>query len=196
MTLGGRKWESEGGAVGGELTPRFHGVPGSETLQPLWYAVQTRSRHEKKVVARLQNSGIHAYLPLVSQLHRWNDRRKLVAVPLFPGYAFIRAANYSETAITVARTDGVVTIVGAGERGTSIPDEEIEAIQRVLAQPFPCAAYAFLKIGQRVRIRGGALDGIEGILLARKGETSLVISVEMIQRSLAVRIDGFDVEPV
>jgi transcription antitermination factor NusG len=195
MASGGWKWESEGEAVIGAQASTCCGMASPGTAER-WYAVQTRSRHEKKVAARLQDSGVYTYLPLVPQVHHWSDRRKLIDVPLFPGYAFIRAANYTQTAATVVRTGGVVTIVGAGARGTAIPDEQIAAIQTVLAQQFPCTTQPFLKIGQRVRVRGGALDGLQGILLARKGETSLVISVEMIQRSLAVRIDGFDVEPV
>jgi transcription antitermination factor NusG len=159
-----------------------------------WYAVQTRSRHEKKVAAWLADNGIQAYLPLVREVHLWSDRRKVVEVPLFPGYAFIRSSGSAATAVRVFQTDGVVSMVGPGLCGTPIPDQEIEAVQRLLAHETPCMNHPFLKVGQKVRIRGGALDGIEGILLACKSENRLVVSVEMIQRSLAVPIEGYDVQ--
>ena len=148
------------------------------------------------MAAQLHGHGIHTYLPLVPEVHRWSDRRKVVDVPLFPGYAFIRSANSVETTAKVVRIDGVVSMVGTRPCGTPIPQEEIEAIQRLLTNDIPYVNHPFLKVGQRVRVRGGALDGVEGILLARTGEISLVISVEMIQRSLAVRIEGLDLQPV
>ncbi len=131
----------------------------SQAAPARWYAVQTRSRHEKKVAARLESCGLHTYLPLVLELHRWSDRRKLVEVPLFPGYTFIRAADYAQAAVRVMRIDGVVTIVGSGPDGAWIPNEEIEAVQRVLAHELAYTSQPFLKAGQRVRIRVGRLTG-------------------------------------
>jgi transcription antitermination factor NusG len=86
--------------------------------------------------------------------------------------------------------------VGAGGASLPIPDDQIESIQKVLRQSAPWRSYPFLKVGQRVRIRGGAMDGVEGVLLSENGDHSLIISVDAIQRSMAVRIDGYDVEPV
>jgi len=91
---------------------------------------------------------------------------------------------------------GVLGLVGSQGEGTPIPDEQVEAVQTLVQGGLPWSTYPFLKIGQRVRIRGGALDGLEGILVSRSGSDTLVISVDAIQRSLAVRVEGYRVEPV
>ena len=115
-------------------------------------------------------------------------------VSLFPGYTFVRVDATAESYVRVLQTPGVVGFVGTGRRGIPIPDKQIEDIQTVLAQNIPCAIFPFLRVGQRLRIRGGCLDGIEGRLVTLKGDRSLVISVEPILRSLAIRLDGYDVE--
>jgi transcription antitermination factor NusG len=166
------------------------------TAPKKWYAVHTRSRHEKAVAAQLRRRGVDTYLPLVEEIHRWSDRRKRVQVPVFPGYAFIHACESATTVATLAQIESVVRIVGAHPGGTPIPDAEMEALQRLLSRNVPCVNHPFLQVGQRVRVRGGALDGVEGTLIAVKGATTLVISIELIQRSLAVRIEGYDVEMV
>jgi len=134
------------------------------------------------------------FLPLLSQMHRWSDRSKTVQVSLFPGYTFVRLIATPESCIRILQTPGVVGFVGTGRRGIPIPDKQIEDVQTVLTQEIPCAIFPFLRVGQRVRIRGGCLDGIEGLLTAFKGDCSLVISVESILQSLAIRIEGYDVE--
>ena len=92
--------------------------------------------------------------------------------------------------------DGVLRFVGPGGLGISIPEEQIEAVRRLVAEQLPYCSHPFLKIGQRVRIRGGSLDGVEGILTSRSGDRTLVVSIDAIQSSLAVRIEGYDVEPI
>ena len=92
--------------------------------------------------------------------------------------------------------DGVLQVLGTRGQGIAIPDEQIESVRTLISERMAWSAYPFLKIGQRVRIRSGALDGVEGILTARRGESTLVVSVDAIQRSLAVRVEGYDVEPV
>jgi transcription elongation factor/antiterminator RfaH len=159
-----------------------------------WYAIQTRSRHEKGVEQRLKSQGVATYLPLMAQVHRWSDRRKLVQVPLFPGYAFIHTNAAAETIAKVNRTHGVVGVLGASGCATPIPDQEIENIQILVANGASWENYPFLQVGQRVRIRGGAFDGVEGVLLEKKGENRLVVSIELIQRSLAVRLEGCGIE--
>jgi len=166
---------------------------GSETAS--WYALQTHARHEKVVAARLQEQGFESFLPLVTEVHQWRDRRKRVDVPLFSCYVFVNLMLTNEQRYRVCNIDGVSSFVGVRGQGIPIPAEQIEAVQKLVAQQLPWSNHPFLKIGQRVRIRGGALDGIEGILVARNGDQTLVISVDAIQRSLAVRIDGYDVEP-
>ena len=170
---------------------------GSKVAEDMkWYAIRTRSRHEKLAARQLENQGIITFLPLKSQLRQWSDRRKVVEFPLFPGYAFVRIVYGPGERLRVLRTPGVVGFVGAHGDGTSIPDKQIGDIQAVVANKVWCESHPFLKIGQRVRIRGGSLDGTEGVLVGRDGERKLVISVELIQRSLSIRLEGYDIEPV
>lgn len=161
-----------------------------------WYALHTRSRHEKMVAHRLQECGLETYLPTVKEVHRWSDRKKKVEVPLFSCYVFLRCNLSPENRNHVYRIESVLGFVGGSGAGMSIPDEQIESIRKLLAQSVPWRSHPFLKVGQRVRVRGGALDGVEGIFRSENGDHSLVISVEAIQRSMAVRIDGYDVVPV
>jgi transcription antitermination factor NusG len=161
-----------------------------------WYALHTRARHEKAVERRLSDQGMETFVPTTMQVHRWSDRKKKVEVPVFSCYVFVRCALSAEDRMRVYRVESVHGFVGV--RGTSlpIPDDQIETIQKVLTQSAPWRSYPFLKVGQRVRIRGGAMDGVEGVFVSENGDHSLIISVDAIQRSMAVRIDGYDVEPI
>lgn len=164
--------------------------------QARWYAVRTRSRHEKLVAKQLENQGIESFLPVVIQTRDWSDRRKQVEMPLFSGYAFLRMVHSSDERVRVLRTQGVVGFVGVHGTGTPIPDHQIEDIKTLVTSKISYEERPFLRVGQKVRVRGGALDGIQGILVAENGDRSLVISVEPIQRSLYVRVAGYDVEAV
>jgi transcription antitermination factor NusG len=161
-----------------------------------WYAVHTRARHEKMVAERLREQGMESFLPLVKQTHRWSDRQKTVELPLFSCYVFARMAADGKDRLRACGTQGVLQIVGTRGAGLAIPDEQIDAVRLLLAEQLPCSNHPFLKIGQRVRICGGAMDGVEGVLLASNGDRTLIVSVDVIQRSLAVRIEGYHVEPV
>ncbi len=161
-----------------------------------WFAVQTRARHEKVVAQQLRDKGVTTFLPLVREVHRWGDRRKTVELPLFGCYVFTRLLPSNDHRLQVLMVDGVLRFVGAGGRGIPISEEQIDAVQKLVTEQLPYCSYPFLKIGQRVRIRSGALDGVEGILVSRNGDRTLVVSVEAIQRSLAVRIEGYDLEPL
>jgi transcription antitermination factor NusG len=174
----------------------FDSDPNLDSGTLRWFAVQTRSRHEKRANAELQEKGIQSFLPLFAEKHKWSDRQRVVDVPLFPQYLFVRIAASSDERISVLRTNGVVALVGTKGSGIAIPDAQIERIQRVIEQKVPYNPHLYLNVGKRIRIRGGALDGLEGILTAVNGDQTLVVSVELIQRSLAVRITGFDIEPV
>ena len=172
-------------------------LPLAPLLEPTyWYAIQTRARHEKKVVKQLQEKGATTFLPLVTQTHRWSDRYKVIELPLFPCYAFARLAPSVEMRIPALQTPGLLSIVGVHGAGAPIPDKEIEDIQTLMAQNVSSSLYPFIKVGQRVRIRGGCLDGVEGILVAEKSERRLVVSIDLIQRSVSVLIDGYEVEPI
>lgn len=164
--------------------------------QRAWFAVQTRPRHEKRVSAELQEKGINAFLPVVSTTRQWSDRRRIVELPLFSQYVFVRIAQNLNTRVSVLRTSGVTNFVGPRGIGVPISDQEIDGVRRLVAQGVSVSPHPFLNVGNRVRIRGGALDGLQGILTAVNGDQTLVLSVKLIQRSLAIRIAGFAVEPV
>lgn len=161
-----------------------------------WYALLTQARHEKMVAHRLRERGVSAFLPLVTEVRHWRHRKRKVELPLFSCYVFAKLLPTNEDRLRALRVDGVFSLVGPRGTGTPIPDEQIEAVQRLVEGNLPWGSHPFLKIGQRVRIRTGALDGVEGILVSRSGENTLIVSIEAIQRSLAVRIEGYDVEPV
>jgi transcription antitermination factor NusG len=162
-----------------------------------WYAVQTRARNEKVISERLQEQGLTTFLPLVTEIRRWSDRKKKVEVPLFSCYVFVKLVFSSSAArMRVYRTSGVFGIVSMRGEAIPIPEEQIETLRTVVTQQVPWSTHPFLKIGQRVRIRGGSLDGVEGVLLSRDKDRTLIISVDAIQRSLAVRVEGYDVEPL
>jgi transcription termination/antitermination protein NusG len=159
-----------------------------------WFAIQTRSRHEKLVVRQLEHGGIESFLPVSTELRNWSDRRKLVQMPLFPGYAFVHIPYSPQERLRVLQTEGVVGFVGKHGQGIAIPASQIEDIRQVLASEVPFRSHPFLKVGQRVRVRGGSLDGVEGILVAENGDQSIVISVDPIQRALSIRIQGYQLE--
>ncbi len=167
----------------------------SSTEEQNWYALLTRARHEKIVAQRLREVGVTSFLPLVSEVRKWSDRKKLVEFPLFSCYVFAKLTPTNEGRLKALRIEGVYSLVGTRGEGTPIPEEQIEAVRRIAEQRLAWHAHPFLQIGQRVRIRSGALDGVEGILVGRSGESTLVVSIDAIQRSLAVRIDGYNVEP-
>jgi transcriptional antiterminator NusG len=159
-----------------------------------WYAVQTRSRHERVVAAQLREQGVSTFLPMITQIQRWSDRRKLVELPLFSGYLFVHATVSPQIRRIVLFARGVAGFLAMGGEPVPIPDEQIDNVKELLAKRPLCAAHPFLKVGQRVRIRGGSLEGLEGILVAHNGDQKLVISVDAIERSFSIRIDGYDVE--
>lgn len=161
-----------------------------------WYALHTRARHERVVKERLERQGVVTFLPTVIQVHRWSDRKKKVELPLFACYLFARLIPRKVDRLRVLCVEGVFSFVGPRGEGSPIPDDQIEAIRTLIKSDLPCSSHPFLKIGQRVRVRSGSLDGVEGVLVSRNGDNTLVISVDAIQRSLSVRVNGYDIEAV
>jgi len=159
-----------------------------------WFAVQTKPRHEKKVSAELAEKGLRSFLPLHREKRQWSDRQKWVELPLFSNYVFVRMAEDTELRTRVMRTTGVVRFVGAPGHGTPIPEEQIEGLQAIVEQRIPLTPHSYINVGERVRICGGALNGVEGVLVAIKDDRRLVVSVELIRRSVAIQLDGFVVE--
>ena len=166
----------------------------TDTDETFWFAVQTKPRHEKRVVCELEEKGIVTFLPLFSDVRQWSDRRREVQLPLFANYVFVRISADKNTRVTVLQTNGVFRFVGARGFGVPIPEEQIQAVQTILRDKVPFVPYPFLCVGQKVRIRGGSLDGLQGVLMALNGDESLIVSVESIQKSIAIRIEGYQLE--
>ncbi len=181
-------------ATNGQLWQSSEAIPVA-AIDSEWYALHTRPRHEKVVVQRLADRGVETFLPIVTEVHRWADRKKSVQLPLFSCYVFAKFIPNRSERLRMLRVDGVLGLVGSQGEGTAIPSEQIESVRALIDGTLPWSSHPFLKIGQRVRVRGGALDGVEGILVSRSGSDTLVISVDAIQRSLAVSVKGYEVEP-
>jgi transcription antitermination factor NusG len=160
-----------------------------------WYSIQTRYRFERKVTAQLQHKGLQTFLPLLEEFHRWSDRCQPIYVPLFSGYTFVRFELTAVLRMELLHTEGVLGLITFGGVATPIPVKQIDDLQKLLSQKIPCALHAFLKVGQQVRIRGGCLDGLEGVL-EQRGAKNLVISIESIQRAVAITIEGYELELV
>ena len=159
-----------------------------------WYALRTRSRHEKMVRDQLVQQGIEPLLPTVKRLNQWKDRKKEVEVPLFSGYCFVRFT--SDQKLPVLKTVGVVDIVGGGQRPEPIPDEEIMAIQTLIASVLPYDPHPYLQEGMEVEVIRGPLQGLHGILLRKEKRHRLILGVRLIQQAAAVEIDTADVVPI
>ena len=161
-----------------------------------WYALHIRARHEKKVAARLEERGITVFSPTISEVHRWTDRHVRIQRPLFPCYAFVNIVPSNRNRLNVLNTQGVLGLVGTRGTDIPIPDKEIDDIRALLASDAACEPCPFLKVGTRVRVRGGALEGVEGVLVTQNADHSLIVSIELIQRSISVRLYGYDLRPV
>lgn len=159
-----------------------------------WYALRTKSRHEKVVRDQLDKQGIEPLLPTVKRLSQWKDRKKEVEVPLFSGYCFVRFAQHDR--LPVQKVTGVVEIVGSGSRPEPIPEEEIDALRRLMTSVLPYDPHPYLHEGMRVEVVRGPLQGVHGILLRKDKRHRLVIGVHLIQQAAAVEIDVNDVMPV
>ena len=162
--------------------------------QAHWYAVRTRSRHEKLVRDQLEKQGIEPLLPTVKRLSQWKDRRKEVEAPLFSGYCFVKFSQQDKLA--VQKISGVVEVVGSGSRPGPIPEEEIAAIKTLMASVLPYDPHPYLHEGMMVEVVRGPLQGLQGILLRKEKRHRLVIGVRLIQQAAAVEIDVGDIGPV
>lgn len=162
--------------------------------QARWYAAYTCAQHEKRVAAELGAREVEHFLPLYSSVRRWKDRRVTLDLPLFPGYVFVRLALRER--LRVVQIPSVVRLVGFGGLPTALPDEEMEILQTGLSRSLGAEPHPFLAVGRRVRITGGPFAGLEGVLKRRKSNLRVVVSLELIQRSVAVDVDIADVRAV
>lgn len=159
-----------------------------------WYALRTKSRHEKLVRDQLGKQGIEPLLPTVKRLSQWKDRKKEIEVPLFSGYCFVRFSQQEK--MPVQKVTGVVEIVGSGSRPEPIPEQEIDALRRLMTSVLPYDPHPYLHEGMRVEVVRGPLQGVHGILLRKEKRHRLVIGVHLIQQAAAVEIDVNDVAAV
>src|SRR6516162_5821757 len=165
----------------------------AETSFP-WYALHTNYQHEKAVAQILTQKRFDIFLPLYDVAHRWKDRTKQLSLPLFPCYVFLQGGL--DRRLEVLNTPGVFGFVGWSGRAAAIPEAEIEAVLRLIESSLKVEPHPFLKCGDWVRVKSGPLQGIEGILVRKKNLFRLVLSVEMLQKSVAVEVDVTAVEGV
>jgi len=157
-----------------------------------WLAIHTRHQHESLAARSLVYKGFEVFLPQYPSIRQWSDRTKELSAPLFPGYVFLRGAP--EHQITILTTPGVLGVVGFAGIPAIIPDVEIESVRQTLAHRVHIEPYPFLNCGDWVRVKNGPLEGIEGILVRKKKQFRLVLSVQLLQKSAAVEVDAWSIE--
>ncbi len=157
-----------------------------------WYALYTRPHHEKVVACALANKGFDVFLPLYTAGHRWKDRVKQLSLPLFPCYVFLK--DSLERRLDVLKTPGIHQILMSCGRPAEIPEAEVEAIRLAVATTLRIEPHPFLQNGDRVRVKAGPLEGVEGILVRKKNLFRLVLSVDMLGKAIALEVDSSQVE--
>ena len=159
-----------------------------------WYALYTRPRHEKQVLDDLCNRHIEAFLPTYKVRRRWSDRYKIVEEPLFKNYLFVNV-DYDRRYHETLRPYGAVSFVTFDGKPAQLPEHEVDAVRRLVSSDLPYDPHPYLKVGRRVRVRSGPLEGCEGILTRKKGLARLVLSVNLLQQSVSAEVDADCVEP-
>jgi transcription antitermination factor NusG len=168
-------------------------MPLCDVGESRWFAAYTSPRHEKHVSQQMERRGIQNFLPLYKSVRRWKDRRKELELPIFPGYLFVRMTLRER--VNVLQVPGVVHLVSFQGRPAPVPDSDIEMLKRQLSQSGRLQPHPFLTVGRRVRVTGGPMSGMEGILARKKDKVRVVLSIELIQRAVAVEVDLSDIEP-
>lgn len=170
----------------------YKGQPEPTVASAHWYAIYTCAHHEKQVAAQLDVRAVEHFLPLYTSVRRWKDRGMTLDLPLFPGYVFIRLALPEK--LRVLEIPSVVRLVGFNGQAAALPDEEMEILRSGLGQSLRAEPHPFLTVGRRVRITGGPFVGLEGVLKRKKSGLRVVVTLELIQRSVAVDVDAADVQ--
>ena len=156
-----------------------------------WFAIQTRSRHEKVVESQLELRQVEHFLPMMKRVSQWTDRKKEIRVPLFAGYCFARFSL--EDRVPVLQSQGIVRVVGSAGKPEPIPDEEINALKKIINNSCDYICYPFLKEGMHVEVINGPMQGVKGRLIRGARNSRLVLSISLIQRSVSIEIDADDV---
>ena len=162
-------------------------------VEARWYVVQTMARHEKRADEMLKTRDIESFLPLYESLRRWKDRRVRLQLPLFPGYLFVHISF--EERMRVLAIPSVVRLLGFGGSLSALTDHDVETVRNSLSRQLRVKPHPYFTIGRRVRVTRGPLEGVEGVLVRRKGRFRLILSVDLIQRSMIVDLDAADVSP-
>lgn len=162
--------------------------------QTWWYAVYTCANHEKRVAEQFVRRSLEHFLPQYESVRRWKDRKARLRLPLFPGYLFVHTAPQDR--LRVLQVPGVVRLVGFNGSPTPMPQEDIQRIREFLGQGWRAEPHPYLQVGRRARVMRGPLAAMEGIIVRRKNRSRLVLSFELIQRSMAIEIDEGDLAPV
>jgi transcriptional antiterminator NusG len=162
--------------------------------EPRWFALQVRTRWESSTAVLLSGKGYETLLPTYQAKKRWNGKVKRVTAPLFPGYVFCRFDALKRLPILI--TPGVISVVGRGRVPFPVNDSEMTAIQTIVASGFQAEPWPYLEVGQKVRIEGDSLQGLEGILIQFKGYNRIVVSVSLLRRSVALELDRDCVRPL
>jgi transcription antitermination factor NusG len=163
-----------------------------DRLSPAWFAFRTRTNHEKVTQAALMAKTFDSFLPLYRERRVWSDRIKEIEIPLFPGYLFCWSSV--EEHRHILNTPGVMSVVGSGRHPIAIPDAEMENVKQFVASEIDSKPYPFLEVGQRVRLVRGPLAGVEGVLKEFKTGYRLIVSVTLLQRSIAAELDASWIE--
>lgn len=177
-----------------ETTNAIAEVSSAATQAGNWYALYTTARHEKVVARQLEERRIESFLPTCRTWHRWKDRRKLVEVALFPSYVFVRIEE--EQKLRVLKVSGAVNVVTFNGKMAPLPQREIDALRNALENEVYAEPCPYLKIGRKVRVVRGPMAGAEGILSRKKDKCRVVISVDVLMRSVAVEVDATALEAV
>lgn len=179
-------------ADGTAIAPVLSTAP--STAEQHWYAAYTFSHHERRVAAELERRSVNSYLPVYHSVRHWKDRRVKLALPLFPGYVFVRVALCDK--LRVLQVPGVANLVSFGGVPAALPDDQIEILRAGLTAQLQAEPNPYLTVGRRVTVKSGPLAGMQGIIVRKKNSTRLVISFDLIMRSLSVEVSEADLAPV
>ena len=165
-------------------------------MDPNWFAIWTRSRHEKLVRDQLEKkSGVEVFLPVIGKWSRWKDRKKKIDWPLFPGYVFARFVPVPDERVGILKVDGVVQIISNNGMLSPIPDEEIDSIRTLIESELAFDPVPLIKEGDMVRVAHGPLKGVVGRLVRKGAHARLILSVDLIGQAVSVEVDAADIKP-
>jgi transcriptional antiterminator NusG len=159
-----------------------------------WFALQVRPRHELVAARMLRSKGFEEFVPTYSAKRQWSDRQKRIEFPLFAGYVFCKF--YPVKKLPIINTASVIRIVGTNQGPAAIADQEIDAIRKAVQSGQSVQPHPFITIGSKVRIEEGPMEGVEGILIGQKKGSQMIISVGLLQRSIALQIEGYAIAPI